>query len=90
VDPFAALADVDAETRRALYATAHALLRRNLEGFPRRTVPEGLAVYDRAGRRCRRCGDTIRARRSGEQARTTWWCPGCQTAVTVQTRGART
>ncbi|MGZ4132228.1 MAG: DNA-formamidopyrimidine glycosylase family protein, partial [Actinomycetota bacterium] len=43
LDPFVALAEADTDTRRALYATAHTLLRRNLDGFPRRTVPEGLA-----------------------------------------------
>ena len=86
-DPFAPLAEVDVDARRAVYATAHALLRANLHGFPRRTVPEGLAVYDRAGRRCRRCGETIRARRLGEQARTTWWCPGCQTGATMRASG---
>ncbi len=88
VDPSAPLADVDADTRRTLYATAHTLLRRNLDGFPRRTVPEGLAVYDRAGRRCRRCGDAIRVRRLGAQARTTWWCPGCQTGPGSRIEGA--
>ncbi|MGE5227190.1 MAG: DNA-formamidopyrimidine glycosylase family protein [Planctomycetaceae bacterium] len=87
--PLTPLAEVDADARRALYATAHALLRANLDGFPRRTVPEGLAVYDRAGRRCRRCGETIRARRLGEHARTTWWCPGCQTGAGMQAREAR-
>jgi endonuclease-8 len=89
-DPFAPLSEVDEETRRSLYATAHALLRANLDGLPRRTVPEGLAVYERAGRRCRRCGGTIRARRIGEHARTTWWCPGCQTGATVRARETST
>jgi endonuclease-8 len=87
VDPFVRLADVDADTRRALYATAHALLRSNLGRVARRTVPEGLAVYERTGRRCRRCGEAIRSRRLGEQARTAWWCPGCQTGATMRAGG---
>jgi endonuclease-8 len=35
-------------------------------------------VYDRAGRRCRRCGSSIRQRGQGEDNRLTFWCPGCQ------------
>ena len=34
------------------------------------------AVYDRAGEPCRRCGATVRVDR--EQARSTYWCAGCQ------------
>jgi endonuclease-8 len=79
VDPFVPLADLDRATRRALYETAGELLRQNLEGWPRRTVPDGLAVYDRAGRRCPRCRETITVRRMGEHARSVWWCPACQT-----------
>jgi endonuclease-8 len=78
VDPFVPLADLDRSTRRALYETAGELLRRNLRGWPRRTVAEGLAVYDRAGHRCRRCRETVVVRRLGEHARIVWWCPGCQ------------
>jgi endonuclease VIII len=80
VDPFAPLRDVDPDTRRALLTTASDLMRANLErGGPRRTVPSGLAVYDRTGRPCPRCGAAIRSGRLGEQARTAWWCPVCQT-----------
>jgi endonuclease-8 len=78
VDPFAAVGSLDASTRRGLFSTAADLLSRNLSGGPRRTVPEGLAVYDRIGRPCRRCGTGIVSRRQGEDARTTWWCPTCQ------------
>jgi formamidopyrimidine-DNA glycosylase len=35
-----------------------------------------LAVYGRAGERCRRCGDTLR--REVQQQRSTFFCPGCQ------------
>ena len=31
------------------------------------------------GRTCPRCGAAIRARAQGDGARTTYWCPGCQT-----------
>ncbi|MEO8293247.1 MAG: DNA-formamidopyrimidine glycosylase family protein [Actinomycetota bacterium] len=79
-DPFRPVARVEADLRRRLLGTAARMLRANLEGRRRRTVPEGLAVYDRAGRPCRRCGTTILTRRLGEQARSVWWCPACQTA----------
>jgi len=35
-------------------------------------------VYRRAGRPCRRCGETIRSRGQGDDNRTAFWCPGCQ------------
>lgn len=78
VDPFRSLADVGPATRRELYETASRLLRANLGATRRTTVPGGLAVYDRAGRACPRCGVTVVTRRQGEQARSVWWCPGCQ------------
>jgi endonuclease-8 len=78
VDPFRPVADVDADRRRTLLVTAARQLRANLGGWRRETVPDGLAVYDRSGRPCRRCAATIRSRRIGEQARSVWWCPGCQ------------
>jgi endonuclease-8 len=36
-------------------------------------------VYRRVGQPCTRCGATIRSRAQGDGARTTYWCPGCQT-----------
>ncbi|HEX3300249.1 MAG TPA: DNA-formamidopyrimidine glycosylase family protein [Actinomycetota bacterium] len=77
VAPRVRLADVGPDVRRTLYTTAHRLLRANI-GRPRRTIPSGLAAYDRAGRACPRCRTPIRAERLGEQARTVWWCPTCQ------------
>jgi endonuclease-8 len=69
---------VDPVDRRRLYETAHRLLRANIGDRPRRTIPSGLAVYERGGRPCPRCRSTIRTQRLGEQARTVWWCPSCQ------------
>jgi endonuclease-8 len=74
VDPFRSAADVDRDTKRTLIATASKLLRASV-----RDVARPGNVYARAGRPCRRCGTPIRARRQGEQARTTYWCPTCQT-----------
>lgn len=79
VDPFADVAALDRTTIRHVLATASRLLRANVQrGGPRRTTATGVAVYGRAGRPCPRCGTRIRARRQGEQARTTYWCPACQ------------
>jgi endonuclease-8 len=80
VDPFTPVAAVDVDTRRRLLTTASRLLRANLGTANRTTVPGGLAVYGRNRQACRRCGTTVQARRQGEQARTTYWCPTCQPA----------
>ena len=77
VAPREPLAHIEPVGRRALYATAHRLLRSNI-GRRRRTIPSGLAVYERTGRACPRCRTPIRAERLGEHARTVWWCPACQ------------
>jgi len=37
-----------------------------------------LWVYSRGGRPCRRCGALIHARKTGLDARLTYWCPRCQ------------
>jgi endonuclease VIII len=36
-------------------------------------------VYERSGLPCRRCGTRVRARGQGDDNRTTYWCPRCQT-----------
>ena len=36
-------------------------------------------IYRRAGEPCPRCGTPIRSRAQGDNARTTYWCPSCQT-----------
>lgn len=82
VDPFSPVSAVDSATRRRLLATASKLLRASVAGASVRTTqPNGLAVYGRSGQPCRRCGSPISARRQGEQARTTYWCPSCQPAI---------
>ncbi len=79
LDPFTPLADLDTESRRALWTIAARQLRANLGSGPRRTHPRGLAVYRRKGRPCHVCGTPIRMARQGEHARSTYWCPRCQT-----------
>jgi endonuclease-8 len=39
---------------------------------------ESLWVYGRKGEPCRRCGELIRRRLQGPDARVTFWCPRCQ------------
>ena len=82
LDPFALVRDVPVELRRELLSTAGRLLQANLTTSRRTTVPGGLAVYRKARRPCRRCGTPIRMARQGLDARSTYWCPLCQTAST--------
>ena len=81
LDPTVPAASLSPDVRRAVFARAHQQLRDNLaRGGPRRTVPEGLAVYGRAGRPCRACGAAVaRIVQGREQPRSTYWCPTCQT-----------
>jgi endonuclease-8 len=81
VDPTTPLGGLDDDTRRKLVETASRLLRANLGGPRRTTVPGGLAMYGRAGRPCRSCGDRIRRTRQGPSPRSTYWCPTCQPPV---------
>ena len=90
VDPFTPIAELDPDRRAALWRTASELLRRNLGPSPRRTTPYGLAVYERAGRPCRVCGTPIAVRRQGEAARSTWWCPTCQSRTPTARDGSVT
>jgi len=39
---------------------------------------EKLWVYGRSGKKCRRCGALIQAKKTGVDARLTYWCPACQ------------
>jgi len=52
-------------------------------GRKRRTTHESdpsasLYVYGRKGEPCRRCGESIRMRMQGPDARVTFWCQSCQ------------
>lgn len=87
VDPWTPVAQVPAETREALLATAEKLLKRNVApGTSQRiTTTQDSSVsptyvYGRARRPCARCSTPIRRARQGEQGRSTYWCPRCQGA----------
>jgi len=89
VHPFDRVRDLDPATITALVAASARGLRRNVNETPdrpsdRRTMTnrlnreETLWVYRRAGKPCHRCGAAIQMRKSGLDARSTYWCPSCQ------------
>ena len=89
VYPFDRVRDLDPATLVALVtAGAHALRRNVSENATgpaggrtmtsRLNQGEALWVYRRAGKACHRCGSTIQMRKSGPDARSTYWCPSCQ------------
>jgi endonuclease VIII len=86
VHPRTKVAAVPDERLAALIDIARRQLAANVlesRGHGRRTtgrmaVSEGLWVYGRGGRPCRRCGTAIGFSRDGLGARPTYWCPRCQ------------
>jgi endonuclease-8 len=81
LSPFAKVSMLPQADTVRLVNVAAKVLRTNLTGGRRVTIPGvkgGLAVYGRNGQRCERCGDTVACRRSGASARILYWCPGCQ------------
>lgn len=87
LSPFLRVEELSDETLAELIAESHRLLRLNRDRGNRRTVfgmnsRERLWVYGRSGEPCRVCGTTVRMRRQGMDARSTYYCPTCQ-GVTV-------
>jgi len=83
LDPWALVGSFDDGALMGALRTARRLLQANTRGGARVTTEssargQGLWVYGRAGRPCRRCGTTIQVRRQGELARLTFWCLRCQ------------
>jgi endonuclease VIII len=83
LDPWAPVAAFEDGELAAALRTARRLLQANTRGGARVTTGsgargEGLWVYGRAGRPCRRCGTLIELRRQGDLARQTFWCVRCQ------------
>jgi endonuclease VIII len=75
LDPWRQLGEVtDEEALSAVRAVRPLMLRSGRNGGHARER----WVFERAGRPCRRCGTTIRARGQGDDNRTTYWCPECQ------------
>lgn len=98
VDPFEHAGALDAAVLRRLFETGARLLRINLDGGDRATMPDAsgaysnasqrsrrdarLWVYGRTGRPCRRCGSLIRSTSIGSLPRRLYWCPTCQASST--------
>ncbi len=94
INPFCRVADLSAEQVSTLIATSKKLVASNVledsgdmivtyRGQHRRTTHqsnpgESLWVYSRNGDPCRRCGERIRRRIQGPDARVTFWCQQCQ------------
>jgi endonuclease-8 len=75
LSPWRRLGDVDDSELQAVLEAAHTLMRASLDG-PR----PARRVYRRAGRPCPRCGGVVRSAPQGENARTAYWCPECQSS----------
>jgi endonuclease-8 len=94
INPFCKVAALSEAQIDALVRTSRRLVAANVledsgdmivtyRGLNRRTTnhsnPEdSLWVYGRRGEPCRRCGDRIRRRIQGPDARVTFWCQTCQ------------
>jgi endonuclease-8 len=92
VDPFRTAATLSRDELAQIIGGARTALRANVltrsqtlsPAFGRRTTRSldpraSLWVYGRGGRPCRRCGTAISVKKTGVDARLTYWCPGCQT-----------
>ncbi len=75
IDPWRSVSAISEEEALALVQLARKLMRESVQGGH---AARPRAVYKKAGRPCPRCGTPIRARGQGEDARTSFWCPGCQ------------
>ncbi len=93
VYPFRAVSTLPDETLVEVVRRARRLLRDNVVAVDRPAVGRASAsrnttrssdpasrlyVYGRAGKPCRRCGTAIQFRKSGRDARVSYWCPKCQ------------
>lgn len=88
VHPFTPVSLLDDATLLRLVRTARSFLKMNVVASSgagmvttRRTDPSArLCVYRRAGEACRVCSELIVIERRGPQARSTYFCPKCQSA----------
>ncbi len=81
--PFLKVRELSDDQLRGLITEAHQLLRLNESCGERQThfslrPHERLWAYGRSGEPCRVCGARIRMRRQGLDARSTYYCPHCQ------------
>ena len=96
IHPFRKIATLSIQELSCVVATARRFLLANVTetsgeqivtytGLRRTTArtdrEASLWVYGRRGEPCRRCGTAIESRKQGMDARTSFWCPVCQTAA---------
>ena len=95
VNPFVPVSQLTQKQLEAIVDVATRFMRANVvSGFSRtgdmrrttgRADPSArLWVYGRAGQPCRRCGTPISRRKQGPYARSSYWCPRCQSVPEVQ------
>lgn len=81
IHPLTKVAELTDAQLLAVVERAQSLMRRNLDGYPRRTRFEtggNVWVYHRRGSECLKCGAKIEMLRQGDLARSTYYCPQCQ------------
>jgi endonuclease-8 len=83
LSPWVPLRAVPEEQLRGLLSWLAEQMRASVAGATKRRD-----VYRRAGRPCPRCGAVIRSRGQGDQNRTAYWCPGCQTSEEGMEQGS--
>jgi endonuclease-8 len=90
--PYARVSALDDDALGEIVGVSQRLLRENVLNVDRPSIARAAArsttrssdpaarlfVYGRAGKPCRRCGASIQYRRSGRDARSSYWCPRCQ------------
>jgi endonuclease-8 len=77
LDPWRKTNSVSDEEALAVIEALRPRMRESAQrGMSKRDRP--VAIYNKTGRPCPRCGTRIRARGQGDDNRTTFWCPGCQ------------
>jgi endonuclease VIII len=101
VNPFRRISTLTKEELACLVSTARKYLLANVTessgdrivtylGMRRTTgrsdPSERLWVYHRRGEPCRKCGAAIESKKQGMDARTSFWCPGCQPMASAATK----
>ena len=89
LDPWKRVRDTTDEEALAVIRAIRPLMAKSVDRGGRITTwdpPKGAPpwekrywVYERTGKPCRECGTKIRERGQGDDNRTTFWCPKCQT-----------
>jgi endonuclease-8 len=91
VHPFTAVQELDANILGRILDVSRRLMNMNIVETSATSTPrvgrqttgsldpfQRLWVYGRGGTPCRRCGSRIQSKKTGAEARLTYWCPSCQ------------